>query len=255
MHSPSAEEGAVTEILLVGESWVTVTFEVKGRNVMRDAEYGEAADRFIATLERAGGNVTYQPCHVAEDAFPRSTEEFDRYDLVILSDVGADTLQITPQVAAGEPDVDRCAVLADWVRDGGALGMIGGYMSFAGKGGQARYGSTPLAEVLPVEISDGDDRVETPTGAIPTTEGIPDLDIPERWPAILGYNRFAANDNAQVWASVDEDPFLVVGHAGRGSTFAYATDCAPHWASAAFLNWEYLTPLWERIVERVVTGD
>lgn len=245
----------MTEILLVGESWVTVTFEVKGRNVMRDAEYGEAADSFIATLEQAGGNVTYQPCHVAEDDFPRSTEAFDQYDLVILSDVGADTLQITPQVAAGETDVDRCAVLADWVREGGALGMIGGYMSFAGKGGQARFRATPLADLLPVEIADGDDRVETPSGAAPTTEGIPGLDIPEQWPEILGYNRFAATDDASVWATVNGDPFLVVDDAGRGSTFAYATDCAPHWAPEAFLDWEHLSPLWARILERVVTGE
>lgn len=245
----------MTEVLLAGESWVTVTFEVKGRNVMRDAQYGEAADSFVDTLEETGASVTYQPCHVAEESFPRTPTQLDEYDVVILSDVGADTLQITPRVAAGETDVDRCAVLADWVRDGGALGMVGGYMSFSGKGGQARYGSTPLADVLPVDIERGDDRVETPAGANPIDAGVPGLDLPAEWPAVLGYNRFTADADADVWATVNDDPFLVVGDAGAGSTFAYATDCAPHWAPTTFLEWDHLSALWERILERVVDGS
>lgn len=73
-----------------------MTFEVKGGNVMRDAMYGEAADSFIETLEDLSATVTYQPCHVVEDEFPRTTRELDQYDVVILSGVGADTLQITP---------------------------------------------------------------------------------------------------------------------------------------------------------------
>lgn len=244
----------MTDVLLAGESWVTVTFEVKGRNVLQDATYGEAADDFIGTLEGLGASVTYQPCHVVAEEFPRSTRELDQYDVVILSDVGADTLQITPRVAAGDTDVDRCSVLAEWVREGGALGMVGGYMSFAGKGGQARYGSTPLADVLPVEVATGDDRVETPAGATPVDAGVPDLDIPETWPPILGYNRFTAAADAEVWATVSDDPFLVVGDVDAGSAFAYATDCAPHWAPSEFLEWEHFPALWERLLQRVSEG-
>ena len=246
--------GIMTDILLAGESWVTVTFEVKGRNVLRDAAYDEAAGRFIETLEATGATVTYQPCHIVEREFPRTVEELDAFDLVILSDVGADTLQITPQVAAGETDIDRCAVLAEWVRDGGALGMVGGYMSFAGKGGQARYGTTALADVLPVGIANADDRVETPAGVTPRNDGVPGDDFPMEWPQILGYNRFSADRDAEVWATVNNDPFLVVGNHGDGSAFAYATDCAPHWAPEAFLEWNHLPALWSRLVDHVVGG-
>lgn len=252
---PEGARTTMMDVLLAGESWVTVTFEVKGRNVIRDATYNEAADSFIGTLENMGANVTFQPCHVVADEFPRTTQELDQYDVVILSDVGADTLQITPRVAAGNTDVDRCALLAEWVRGGGALGMIGGYMSFAGKGGQARYGSTPLADVLPVDIATGDDRIETPAGTAPINAGIPGLDIPEEWPQILGYNRFSAHEDAEVWATVKDDPFLVIGDAEEGSAFAYATDCAPHWAPTQFLDWDHLPTLWERILQRVVRGD
>ena len=208
----------MTDVLLAGESYVTVTWEVKGRNVMRDAEYGEAAGRYVETLESLGANVTYQPCHAAVEAFPRTREELDAYDLVILSDIGADSLQLTPQVAAGETDADRCALLDDWVRDGGALGMVGGYMSFSGKGGQARWGTTRVADALPVTLRVGDDRVETPAGAIPRNERVTGL--PDEWPRVLGYNRFEADDDAEVWATVGDDPFLVVADRGAGASFA-----------------------------------
>lgn len=246
----------MTEILLAGESWVSVQFHVKGQNVVADSTYTEAADHLIAALEVAGADVTFQPCHVAAEEFPRSRAALDQYDLVILSDIGADTLQITQRVADGQPDADRLALLAEYVRDGGALGMIGGYTSFAGKDGKARYGVTPLADVLPVQIARHDDRVEVPAGVQPEPTGEADAtaDLPDQWSAVLGYNRLVADDEAEVWATVDDDPFVVVGDHGAGSAFAFASDCAPHWAPESFLEWDDLPTLWARIVDRV-TAD
>ncbi len=40
--------------------------------------------------------------------------------------------------------------------------MIGGYLSFMGIEAKANYKNTVLAEVLPVIMLDGDDRVEKP---------------------------------------------------------------------------------------------
>ena len=87
----------MSTVLLAGESWYTLTFEVKGRNVLWDSEYGEPADHLIAALEAAGGEVTHQPCQVANSSFPRTLQELEKYDVVLLSDIGADTLQITPK--------------------------------------------------------------------------------------------------------------------------------------------------------------
>ena len=42
--------------------------------------------------------------------------------------------------------------------------MIGGYYSFQGINGGARYHRTPVEEVLPVECLPYDDRVEVPEG-------------------------------------------------------------------------------------------
>ena len=42
--------------------------------------------------------------------------------------------------------------------------MVGGYYSFQGINGGARYHGTPVEEVLPVEILPYDDRIEVPEG-------------------------------------------------------------------------------------------
>ena len=42
--------------------------------------------------------------------------------------------------------------------------MVGGWFSFGGFQGQARYHDTPVEECLPVLIKDGDDRRELPEG-------------------------------------------------------------------------------------------
>lgn len=241
----------MTRILLAGESWQQLTFEIKGGDVITGSSYGEPADHLIAALESVGADVTFHPCHVATREFPKSREGLDAYDLVILSDIGADTLQLTPAVRRGETDVDRCALLADYVVDGGALGMIGGYMSFAGVAGRARYGRTALADALPVTVETADDRIEAPAGVHPRTDGIPGADLPAEWPAVLGYNKVTADDDATVWATVDDDPLLVVGDHGTGRTFAFTTDCAPHWAPPAFLEWGSLPVLWGAILENV----
>lgn len=239
------------DVLLIGESWVTLSFEIKGRNVLQESDYTEAADYLIAALESAGASVDFVPCHAVDSRVPKTMEGVNAYDLVILSDIGADTLQITPQVAAGETDVDRCQLLTDYVANGGAIGMIGGYMSFAGKSGAARYGLTALADVLPVDIARGDDRVEAPDGPHPQPTSLMPGSPPDEWPMILGYNRLEATNDAEIWATVRDNPLLVIGDHGAGSAFAFATDCAPHWAPKSFLEWSYLPTLWTSVLERV----
>lgn len=236
-------------VLLAGESWQELSMVVKAQDVSLSSSYVEAGEHLIAALEHAGAAVTYQPAHVAHESFPRTPEAFAEFDLVLLSDIGAQSLLLTPEVKAGQTDADRLDALADYVADGGAVGMVGGYTSFAGKHGQAGYARTPLAEILPVEIAHHDDRIESPAGVIPRNEGIDAL--PTEWPAVLGYNRVTADDDADVLATVDGDPLLVVGEHGDGNAVAYTSDCAPHWAPTEFLEWEGFPTLWEAILSRV----
>ncbi|WP_458210414.1 glutamine amidotransferase [Haladaptatus sp. NG-SE-30] len=237
------------EVLLAGESWHEISLIVKAQDVTASSSYTEAGEYLIAALEAVGASVSYQPCHVAAEKFPRSKEKLAQYDLVLLSDIGAQTLLLTPEVAAGNVGTNRCQVLAEYVADGGSLGMIGGYMSFAGEQGQAGYSRTALAEVLPVEISPTDDRIERPAGIHPQNQEIEGL--PGEWPAILGYNRVSPSDDSEVWATVGDDPLLVVGDYGEGSSFALTTDCAEHWAPQAFLEWTHLPDLWRKILNRM----
>ena len=42
------------------------------------------------------------------------------------------------------PAPDRCKAIRSYVEEGGSFIMIGGFMSFTGIEGKARYGVTPL---------------------------------------------------------------------------------------------------------------
>ena len=123
-------------------------------------------------------------------------------------------------------------------------------MSFGGIDGTARYGQTCLADVLPVTVSAGDDRVERPAGVTPVIDrpGHPTVAaIAGPWPRLLGYNRLTARPPGEVVASCGNDPLLAVGAFGRGRSVAFASDLGPHWAPAEFTSWEGYPALWHGI--------
>jgi len=125
---------------------------------------------------------------------------------VILSDIGANSILLAPQTfEQSQAAPNRLAVIERYVRDGGGLLMIGGYLSFAGIEGKARYHGTPVEDALPVLIDTVDDRVETPQGVIPgpVAPGHPLLDgVAGPWPALLGYNRVTRARPPRWWCVV-----------------------------------------------------
>ena len=57
-------------------------------------------------------------------------EELKQYDLVILSDIGANTLLLPGATFnRSEKMPNRCNLIRDYVNDGGALLMVGGYLT------------------------------------------------------------------------------------------------------------------------------
>ena len=60
-------------------------------------------------------------------------------------------------------------LIREYVAKGGGFMMIGCYLSFIGIEGKANYKNSVLADVLPVVMMDGDDRVEKPQGVQPET--------------------------------------------------------------------------------------
>jgi uncharacterized membrane protein len=239
------------KVLLAGESWTTHEIHIKGRASFTQGGYGEGASQLVQLAAEVGHTVEHLPNELVPARFPRSAGDLGAYDVVVLSDLPSDSLLLDDRVMAGEPSVDRLQLLADYVHGGGGLIMVGGYMSFSGHSGQARYGSTVLADVLPVRMSVGDDRAERPAGVEPKVTA-PDHEtvagLPDSWPLVLGYNQFTAKPEATVVATVGSDPLLVTGEAGAGRVAAYASDLSPHWASNAFMAWPGLGRLWNGLL-------
>ena len=138
-----------------------------------------------------------------------------------------------------------------YVEEGGSLCMIGGYMSFTGIDGTARYGQTEIADVLPVEMLDIDDRVEAPQGLVPELieehEAVSGLE--GEWPYLLGYNKTITKSDAKTLVKIGEDPLIAIGEYGKGKSAVFTSDCSPHWGSPAFVEWEKYDLLWKDLLD------
>jgi uncharacterized membrane protein len=254
-----AERGRA-RILLAGESWSSYGIHVKGAASYTTATYEEGADALIGALREGGLEVDYLPNHAVVEGFPYDAETLlESYDAIILSDLPSDSLLLPRAVfVEGQTRPNRLSAIGDFVNRGGGLLMVGGYMSFSGFEGRARYGMTPLAEVLPVEMLNWDDRIEVPEGVVAlmkephvVVEG-----IEGEWPPFLGYNRARARVDAQVvLAAGNGDPLLVVGAHGAGRVAAFMSDCAPHWGSPAFMGWEFYDRFWTQLVRWLSSRD
>jgi uncharacterized membrane protein len=240
------------KVLVAGESWVKHTVHMKGFDHFHSTEYEEGGTVFIESLTQAGIEVSYVRAHEISGRFPVDREALSEYDAVILSDVGANSFLLTDETfLRSEVTTNRLAEIAAYVEAGGGLVMVGGYLSFSGIDGRARYAQSPLADVLPVEMLDHDDRVEVPQGVVPEVAAAGHAAIgrvSEEWPLLLGYNRLRAKEDATVVATVGKDPLLVVSEFGRGRTAAFASDCAPHWAPPEFVEWPDYAELWSSII-------
>jgi uncharacterized membrane protein len=241
----------VTRVLLVGESWVIHSIHVKGFDSFTTSEYAEGGEYLLAALRAGGAETGFIPAHLVPDTAPETLEELAAWDVVILSDIGTNSLLISRRVWAGEQRPNRLDLLEQWVREGGSLVMCGGFMTFAGIDGKARYHGTPIESALPVEISPVDDRVENPADNLPAvidlghpiTRGLPTV-----WPGVLGYNRLVAKAGASVLMTVNGDPFVVAGEYGRGRSLAYAGDIGPHWGPRELVTSDAYTQFWARAV-------
>ena len=60
----------MTDVLIVGESWVSVSTHYKGFNHFVSGTYETGLRWFSKALERHGLDVTHMPSHVAANDFP-----------------------------------------------------------------------------------------------------------------------------------------------------------------------------------------
>ena len=243
------------KVLLAGESWMSYTTHVKGFDSFYTSVYESGEKWLKAALEAGGYDVTFLPNHLAANNFPFTMEELIKYDLVILSDIGANTLLLpTSTFTRSVKMPNRCNLIREYVEKGGALLMIGGYLTFSGVDAKGKWHDTAVQDVLPVEVLTVDDRMEHCEGIRPIT--ITDHSvlkgISTDWPEILGYNKTVAKPEAQVIATVGGDPFIAFGSYGKGKSGVVTTDCAPHWAPPEFCEWEHYNRLWKQIADYLV---
>lgn len=160
------------KVLLAGESWMSYTTHVKGFDSFYTSTYETGEKWLKAALEAGGYEVTFLPNHLANEEFPFTMEELKQYDLVILSDIGANTLLLPGATFnRSEKMPNRCNLIRDYVNDGGALLMVGGYLTFSGVDAKGKWHDTAVQEVLPVEVLTVDDRMEHCEGVKPVTVG------------------------------------------------------------------------------------
>lgn len=244
-------------VLLVGESWTTSETHYKGFDQFGSVRFMSGAKPLMDALAGSAFQLDYMTAHDAAEGFPFQIEGLADYDVIILSDIGSNTFLLPPDVWLRSQCVpNRLRIMKDWVAAGGNLMMMGGYFSFQGIDGKARWRKTAVEDVLPVTCHPWDDRVEIPEGAVaeilrpdhPVLAGLTGID----WPPILGVNEVVAREGSEVLARLPEDqgghPLLVLGGHGKGRTAAWTSDIAPHWLSPDFCAWEGYARLWRNVL-------
>lgn len=255
--SAAAVPGSI-KVLLAGESWVSASTHFKGWDFFSSTVFETGIGNLQAALEGSPIQLEHLPGHLVPERFPLTREELAPYAVVILSDIGSNSLLLHPATwQGGRPMPNRLSLLRDWVRDGGGLAMCGGYYSFAGIGASAKYYRTAVEELLPVSIHTFDDRVETPEGVVP---GIVQPEHPVvrgiqgPWPALLGLNELVLKDGADLIARAGDYPLLAAAARGRGRTLAWASDIGPHWCPEAFTRWPGYAQLWKNAITWLAGG-
>ncbi len=243
------------KVLFAGEGIYSCRTIFKGWDQFTLGNYSEEAHYFIDSLKEQGIDFDYIPTNRVQQEFPWTEKEMKKYDAIILSDVGSNSLTLTNECYTGERSPNRMIELEKYVRNGGGFVMFGGYLSYTGIWGRGFYKRTPVEKLLPVILMDTDDRIECPEGVTPKIlePNHPILKgIPKEWPCwFVSLNRLQAKEQATVLSIVEDyenAPFLTVHEYGKGRSVASCADCAPHGATPSFFKWEYRSLYFANIV-------
>ncbi len=179
--------------------------------------------RINARVVWLGGN---QP--VEADVFQFS----QKYDVIILGDVSA------KQIDAAQPNAVK--EIAKLVNAGSGLIMLGGYAAF----GNEDWKGTPLAELLPLDLSKSKGLIERPIRMMPTEQGRRLLslangdkaseekawkDLPSLEQGIWRIVPQAGLQDNILATSISDDPILVSRNAGKSRVLAFAVDTTYFW--------------------------
>lgn len=256
-----AQTQGKVRVLYVGDSSVTTGALSASSNFSYDQRGVIIENAAQGILDAWRRNPRYEVSYLtgwdALAKFPETPEAMKAYDVVILSDVDSDSLVLYPPERSTRAPMgpNRLKSIREYVRQGGALLMIGGYATFVGRHNAGNYHGTPVEEALPVNcLAVDDDRMETPEGVTvevkqpqhPVLRGID-------WspsPIFNGYNRLEVKKGGEVLATFREtgDPMIVVWSFGKGRAMAFASDIAPHWG-AGFQDWKFYEQFWNQALD------
>lgn len=241
-------------VLLAGEQVTATTVEIKGFDHFGVNTYKEDGQYLVNALEKNNIKVDWMKTFQVQTDFPETMEQLQPYNVIILSDVGANSLLFHPDVLTKcmrRPN--RLELLKNYVLQGGGLAMVGGWMSFSGIDARAKYYHSPLESVLPVNCLTYDDREEKPEGVTPLLKDAKHEifnKVSGNWPFFLGYNRVLPKAEATTLLQFENaDPLLSVMETGKGRTAAFTSDCAPHWGPKDFLEWQGYPVFWSNLVK------
>jgi len=242
------------QVLLVGETWNVIKIHTKGFDVIELGGYDDFSMYFKDPMSKFQDiNISHIPNHLVLSQFPKTAEQLAKFDTLIISDCGCNTLTMYPEMFTVPMGPNRVELIADYVRNGGSLIMVGGYVDFQGFQGKGNYHGSAIEEVLPVNILDRDDRVERTDGVkVKITNAKHSIleGIPEEWPEFLGYQTIIPKEGSEILATIGEkdDPLIVLGKAGQGKSMAFSTDLCPHWGTD-FVKWDYYGKFWYQVIK------
>jgi uncharacterized membrane protein len=232
----------------------------KGFDQFGSVTFHTGADEFVAALKGSPFEVKWLLAHQAVTELPFTADALDAYDAIILSDIGANSLLLHPDVwLHGKTVPNRLKLIREWTRRGGGLVMMGGYLTFQGIDGRGRWARTPVEEALPVTLLPYDDRLEVPEGFRAELIGPADHPILKglkgEWPLLLGANEVKPREGAEVLARLPAEegghPLLVAGAFGEGRSVAWTSDVGPHWLPNTFVAWPGYARLWSNLLSWV----
>jgi uncharacterized membrane protein len=246
------------KVLYAGDTQVNHITSMKGMDSWSYAYYSDSS-RYLGNALRDSPDIEcdHIPGSDAVASLPSSVEDLEKYDCLILSDLGYNNIVFQPgnippfRIPMGP---DRVSAIYEYVHGGGGLMMIGGWLSFSGLQGKGLYGGTKIEEILPVtcEPRGADDRIEVTQGfnlhlnrpEHPILSGLP-------WEEpylFLGYNKVHLKPDSDLVASYDGDPIIATCQVGRGQSIVFTSDVGPHWAGS-FLEWSGYTEFWQRMAK------
>jgi uncharacterized membrane protein len=227
---------------------------------LRRALYGDSDFRLVGLL-RLGDNRFYVQGANPEEAFlekgfPTTVEQLYRFQAIILGDIEAS--YFTPA---------QLAMLQEFVRTrGGGLLMLGGVNSF----GLGKYAGTPVAEMLPVQITGNDGpysdveykaRVTQSLGVHPVMRL--SLDPEENrtlWnqaPSLIGITPVAGVKTGALTLLTNDTgdkPVFAVQNYGAGRVAAFTSGGSWYWRVSVPSTVEFHEKFWKQLVRWLAVG-